>query len=246
MTLLHSQIDTRRSQVPLPIVRAAGVRKTFRMGDAAVEVLRGVDLAIAPGEFVAIEGRSGSGKSTLLHLLGALDEPDAGTVEVEGRDLSRMGHRERSAVRNRAVGFVFQFYHLLPELDVTQNTLLAAMVRFSVFGYREQRRQLRDRATELLTRLGLDHRLRHKPSQLSGGERQRVAIARALMNDPKVLLADEPTGNLDVETGRQIMEVLEALHRDHGQTIVMVTHDRSLARTADRSLVLREGRIVGG
>ena len=228
-----------------PIVRATGVRKTFRMGDADVEVLRGVDLSINPGEFVAIEGRSGSGKSTLLHLLGALDEPDAGTVEVEGRDLSALGHRERSAVRNRAVGFVFQFYHLLPELDVTENTLLAAMVRFSLLGYRRRRRELRDRAGELLTRLGLGHRLRHRPAQLSGGERQRVAIARALMNDPKVLLADEPTGNLDVDTGRQIMDVLAALHAEHGQTVVMVTHDRTLARTADRSLVLREGRLVG-
>ena len=238
---LETPFQTRETKGP--IVRASGLRKTFRMGDASVEVLKGVDLDVRPGEFLAIEGRSGSGKSTLLHLLGALDEPDAGTIEVLGRDLKLMSAADRSRVRNAACGFVFQFYHLLPELSVLENTLLAAMVRHSWLGFRSNRVELRGRATDLLDRLGLGHRLGHRPNQLSGGERQRVAIARALMNDPPVLLADEPTGNLDFETGREIMAVLEALHRDHGQTVVMVTHDRSLARTADRSMVLVEGRL---
>ena len=197
----------------------------------------------APGEFLAIEGRSGSGKSTLLHLLGALDEPDAGSIRVQGRDLMEMGGKERSRVRNRACGFVFQFYHLLPELNVLENTLLAAMVQYSWIGFRSNRRELKSRAADLLSRLGLGHRLSHRPNQLSGGERQRVAIARALMNNPPLLLADEPTGNLDFDTGREIMAVLEGLHRDHGQTVVMVTHDRTLARTADRSMVLVEGKL---
>ena len=230
-------------QADAPIVRAVGVRKTFRMGDASVEVLKGVDLDVRPGEFLAIEGRSGSGKSTLLHLLGALDEPDAGSIRVQGRDLMEMGGKERSRVRNRACGFVFQFYHLLPELNVLENTLLAAMVQHSWIGFRSNRRELKSRAADLLNRLGLGHRLSHRPNQLSGGERQRVAIARALMNDPPLLLADEPTGNLDFDTGREIMAVLEGLHRDHGQTVVMVTHDRTLARAADRSMVLVEGKL---
>ncbi|HSU69387.1 MAG TPA: ATP-binding cassette domain-containing protein, partial [Tepidisphaeraceae bacterium] len=145
--------------------------------------------------------------------------------------------------RNTQFGFVFQFYHLLPELNVTENTLLAPMIEFSWLGFRKRNNELRERAKDLLTQMGLGHRLKHKVTVLSGGERQRVAIARALMNSPKVLFADEPTGNLDTETGKQIMGTLEKLHRDQGQTIVLVTHDRSLARTADRLLVLKEGRL---
>lgn len=225
------------------LLRAAGVRKTFQMGDSRIEVLTGVDLTVRDGEFVAIEGRSGSGKSTLLHLLGALDAPDAGSIEFDGRDFSSIGPGERSRLRNLHFGFVFQFYHLLPELNVIENTMLAAMVKYSWLSFRSNRAQLRQRAADLLKQFGMEHRLRHRPSQLSGGERQRVAIARALMNSPRVLFADEPTGNLDAQTGRQIMSVLEDLHRQHNQTIVMVTHDRSIARQADRILVLREGRL---
>ena len=228
---------------PQPIVRAHGVRKTFRMGDSTVQVLKGVDLSIRAGEFLAIEGRSGSGKSTLLHILGALDEPDAGSVQYGGRDLVTMSGRDRARLRNTEFGFVFQFYHLLPELNVLENTLLAAMIEHSWLGFRRNRANLRDRARGVLEQLGMAHRLRHRPSQLSGGERQRVAIARALMNNPRVLYADEPTGNLDAETGRQIMSVLEKLHREIGQTIIMVTHDRSLARQADRVLVLKDGKL---
>ena len=226
-----------------PILRAATLSKSFQMGESVVQVLKRVDLTINQGEFVAIEGRSGSGKSTLLHILGALDDPDSGSIDYDGRNIVAMSGAAKSRLRNQDFGFVFQFYHLLPELNVIENVLLSAMVRYSWFGFRSNRRELRTRATELLESLGMGHRLRHRPSQLSGGERQRVAIARALMNQPRVLYADEPTGNLDAETGRQIMGVLEKLHREKSQTIVMVTHDRTIARQADRVLVLREGLL---
>jgi ABC-type lipoprotein export system ATPase subunit len=328
-----------------PILRAVGLRKSFRMGEDSLTVLKHTDLTIRPGEFLAIEGRSGSGKSTLLHLLGALDTADEGTLQFQGRDYTRhndpgpaawvrfLGRRavfwtgivvlflgivaafatriarpddetmarleaellqgqdladaqaaisrvalfavialclyglaalilvphfvaqtiklvnylvrDRGAarVRNRDFGFVFQFYHLLPELNVLENTMLSPMIQFSWRGFLKRRAQLRTRATEVLQQLGMGHRLTHRPNQLSGGERQRVAIARALMNNPRVLFADEPTGNLDAETGKQIMGVLEKLHQEQGQTIVMVTHDRTLARRADRVLVMKDGKL---
>jgi lipoprotein-releasing system ATP-binding protein len=227
-----------------PILCAQDLRKSFRMGDANVVVLKQVSLDIRAGEFVAIEGRSGSGKSTLMHLLGALDAADSGNVTYEGQNLQAMSANDRSRLRNLYFGFVFQFYHLLPELTVLENTLLPSMIQFSWLAWHRRKKELRGRAVEVLTQLGLEHRLRHRPNQLSGGERQRVAIARALMNRPKVLFADEPTGNLDAETGRQIMDVLEKLHHEHGQTVVMVTHDRGLAREADRVLLLKDGKIV--
>ncbi len=225
------------------ILRAAALKKTFRMGDSAVEVLKGADLSIRTGEFVAIEGRSGSGKSTLLHILGALDEPDSGSIIYAEQDIATLSGVGKSRLRNQQFGFVFQFYHLLPELNVLENTLLASMVEHSWLSFKSHRTSLRQRAIEVLKQLGMEHRLKHKPNQLSGGERQRVAIARALMNNPRVLFADEPTGNLDAETGRQIMAVLENLHRNHGQTIAMVTHDRTIARQADRVLVLKDGKL---
>src|SRR5271154_3246531 len=212
------------------ILQATGLRKHFRMGDSVIEVLCGADIAVREGEFLAVEGRSGTGKSTLLHILGVLDGADAGQVLLDGQDVASLGPKAKAAVRNKSIGFVFQFYHLLPELNVLENTMLAAMVERSWLNFRSQRRQLRQRATELLDRFGLGHRLRHRPRQLSGGERQRVAIARALMNSPRLLLADEPTGNLDQETGSQILDALSPLHREQGQTIVMVTHDRTIAR----------------
>jgi ABC-type lipoprotein export system ATPase subunit len=242
MTAPQSSPASAPSQVAT-ILRAKDIRRTFRMGDAGIKVLTSVDLAIRSGEFIAIEGRSGSGKSTLLHILGALDGPDGGTVEFEGRDITRFSGAERSRLRNTQFGFVFQFYHLLPELNVLENTLLSPMIEHSWLGYRHRKSELTTRAKALLDSLGMAGRLKHRPWQLSGGERQRVAIARALMNNPRVLFADEPTGNLDEETGRQIMGVLEKLHREKGQTIVMVTHDRTLARTADRTLILQDGRL---
>jgi lipoprotein-releasing system ATP-binding protein len=229
-----------------PILRAQGLKKSFRMGDSVIEVLRHIDLSVKPGEFLAIEGRSGSGKSTLLHLLGALDTPDSGSILYEGNDLAAVSGTRRSALRNTQFGFVFQFYHLLPELNVLENVLLTTMVEHGWIAYLRERGRLRERAKEVLDQMGLGHRLTHRPSQLSGGERQRVAIARALMNSPKVLFADEPTGNLDAETGRQIMSVLENLHQRQRQTIIMVTHDRLLARQADRILVLAEGKLMSG
>lgn len=225
------------------ILRARDVYKTFRMGDSNIEVLSGLDVVIRAGEFLAIEGRSGSGKSTLLHLLGALDAPDRGVIEYDTADLARVSQTERSRIRNEHFGFVFQFYHLLPELNVLENTMLAAMVKHSWLAFRSARSVLKKRAEEVLSKLQLEHRMRHRPNQLSGGERQRVAIARALMNEPRVLFADEPTGNLDYDTGRKIMNVLESLHTELKQTIVMVTHDRALAREADRVLLLKGGKL---
>ena len=225
------------------ILKAQGVRKTFRMGDSTVQVLKNADLSIRAGEFLAIEGRSGSGKSTLLHIMGALDAADGGSIEYEGRDIAQMSSPERSKLRNTQFGFVSQFYHLLPELNVLENAELSAMIEHSWFSFRANKRAIQQRAVDILKQLGMDHRLKHRPNQLSGGERQRVAIARALMNQPKVLFADEPTGNLDAETGKQIMAVLETLHRERGQTIVMVTHDRTVAKKADRVLVLKDGKL---
>ena len=225
------------------ILVASGVRKSFRMGDSEIQVLKGVNLAVAPGEFIAIEGRSGSGKSTLLHILGALDEPDGGAVIFDGRDAAKISSAERAVLRCSQFGFVFQFYHLLPELNVLENTMLSSMIQNSLAGFRAKKAELAGRARELLGQMGLEHRLRHRTAHLSGGERQRVAIARALMNRPRVVFADEPTGNLDADTGRQIMSVLERLHQHDGQTIVLVTHDRSLAQRADRVLVLEGGGL---
>jgi lipoprotein-releasing system ATP-binding protein len=231
------------AQIP-NILSASAIHKSYRMGESTVEVLRHVDLTVKRGEFLAIEGRSGSGKSTLMHLLGALDVPDKGTIQYEGQDIAAMSSAGRSELRNQQFGFVFQFYHLLPELNVLENTLLAPMIRHSWGAFSRLRGDLRNRAQEVLAQIGMGHRLKHRPNQLSGGERQRVAIARALMNQPRVLFADEPTGNLDAETGRQIMNVLEKIHAEHGQTVLMVTHDRSLAAEADRVLLLKDGRLA--
>jgi lipoprotein-releasing system ATP-binding protein len=238
-----ASFNSARPGTSTPILRAAAIAKSFQMGDQVLTVLKHVDLSLRPGEFVAIEGRSGSGKSTLLHVMGALDSADAGELEYDGRSIPRMSGNERSALRNTQFGFVFQFYHLLPELNVLENTLLSAMIQHSWLGYHGRKRELVDRAKSILTQLGMEHRLKQSPNRLSGGERQRVAIARALMNTPRVLFADEPTGNLDAETGRQIMAVLERLHQEQGQTIVMVTHDRTLARRADRVLVMKDGKL---
>ena len=225
------------------ILRAEGLYKFYRMGAAKVDVLRGVDLSVRKGEFVAVVGASGSGKSTLLHILGALDSPDKGVVSFEGRDLSRHSAGELNRFRNKMVGFVFQFYHLLDELNVLENVFLPAMTGRSIVGWLASRRWAKKRARELLSQLGLSERANHKPYQLSGGERQRVAIGRALMNEPRILLADEPTGNLDSATGNGILEVFEKLNRV-GQTIVMVTHDERIAQKAGRIITLADGKIT--
>ncbi len=224
------------------ILKAEVVYKSYRMGAAKVRVLKGVDLAVKKGEFLAIVGASGSGKSTLLHILGALDRPDKGVVRFEGRNLSRAGEGELNRFRNKMVGFVFQFYHLLDELNVLENVFLPAMAGTGVVGWLSRRRSAKSRARELLKQLGLSERAKHKPYQLSGGERQRVAIGRALMNEPRLLLVDEPTGNLDSETGNGILEVFEKLNRA-GETIVMVTHDEGIAHRAGRIITLADGKI---
>ena len=224
------------------ILKAEGLHKSYRMGATEVKVLKGVDLSVKKGEFVAIIGASGSGKSTLLHILGALDKPSSGVVTFENRDLSRFRAGRLNRFRNKTVGFIFQFYHLLDELSVLENVFLPAMTGKSIIGWFACRRQAKNRAKELLAQLGLTERIQHKPYQLSGGERQRVAIGRALMNEPKLLLADEPTGNLDSATGNGILDVLEALNRA-GQTIVMVTHDERIAQRAGRIVTLADGKI---
>lgn len=225
------------------ILRATNLQKSYTMGQTVLRVLRGLSVSVDEGEFLAIMGSSGSGKSTLLHLLGALDVPDRGQVVFRGRDIFAGSNAERDRLRNATFGFVFQFYHLLPELNVVENVLLPCMVGHSVIDWMGARRSLRRQATDLLERLGLAERLKHRPNELSGGERQRVAIARALANRPQVLLADEPTGNLDAKTGRGIMDVLKELN-DEGQTIVMVTHDPQVAAVAHRIVHLEDGRIV--
>jgi len=224
------------------LIKAENIHKSYRMGLADVNVLKGVDLTIKKGEFLAIIGSSGSGKSTLLHILGTLDRPDKGVVRYDGRDLSDCSNRELNKFRNKMVGFVFQFYHLLDELNVLENVFLPAMASKSILGWMRARRAAKTRAKELLSQFGLDARVGHKPFQLSGGERQRVAIGRALMNEPTVLLADEPTGNLDSETGNGILQVFEKLHKA-GQTIVMVTHNQRIAKRAGRIVTLEDGKI---
>ena len=211
--------------------------KTYRMGTVDVPVLKGASISVMAGEWVAILGSSGSGKSTLLHLLGALDHPDpgGGRVLFQDSDVNAFTQSQRNRYRNVDVGFVFQFYHLLPELTVLENTMLPGLV-----GNGSARR---DRAVKLLNAFGLGHRLEHRPRELSGGERQRTAIARALVSEPAVLLADEPTGNLDEDTGAGILDLLAAEHA-RGLTIVMVTHDRSIADRADRVVELHGGVVV--
>lgn len=226
------------------VLRAEGLHRSFYKG-SEVPVLRGVDLDVHKGEFLSIVGASGSGKTTLLHLLGTLDQPDQGAIYWQGERIDNQPTHVRDAYRNRTCGFVFQFYHLLPELDAIENVLLPKMIELGPIQYWTQRRRWKRRAIELLERVGLGHRLTHRPAQLSGGEMQRTAIARALINDPEILLADEPTGNLDAETGARIFELLSELRREAELTLVLVTHDTGLAARADRTLRLAQGVLVG-
>ncbi len=217
--------------------------KSYRKNAIEVPVLRGVSLSIHPGEFLSIVGQSGSGKSTLLHLLGTLDAPDRGEIYYAGRRIDNLPAKDRDALRNRQFGMIFQFYHLLPELTTLENVLSPLMIRDGVWNYLRNRHSHRRRAAELLELVGLGHRLKHRPRELSGGEMQRAAIARALVAQPDLLLADEPTGNLDATTGGEIIRILRTLNHDQNLTIVMVTHDRSIADQTDRIVRLAGGRI---
>jgi len=219
------------------LLSARGLKKTYVMGQRSLEVLRGVDVAIARGDFVALRGASGTGKSTLLHLIGGLDMPNAGEIIFAGQNIASFSDRQLTDFRNRRVGFVFQAYHLLPELTALENVCLPARVARIATGNAAKR------ASELLARVGLKDRLDHKPSELSGGEQQRVAIARALINEPELLLADEPTGNLDSHTGGEIMELLQSLRTERQTTLVIATHDAKVAAAAPRVIELVDGRI---
>jgi len=225
---------------------AHDLTKSYRKGNIQIPVLRGVRLEVPQGAFVAIVGQSGSGKSTLLHLLATLDKPDRGEVRFEGRRIDNLPALQRDRLRNRTLGMIFQFYHLLPELTTLENVLAPIMISDGVWRYWRRRQAHRQQAEHLLDMVGLAHRLRHKPRELSGGEMQRAAIARALIASPKLLLADEPTGNLDRQNGQEIMEILRTLNADQNLTIVMVTHDLSIARQADRTVRLVEGRVQVG
>lgn len=229
--------------MPQAHVAALAVQKSYRKGQHFVPVLHGVDISVRRGEFLSIIGQSGSGKSTLMHLIGLLDGPDVGEVQLEGERIDDLPATTRDELRNRVFGFVFQFYHLLPELSLIENVLTPMMIRHSIWNYWKRRHEFQDRAKEIIDRVGLSHRLTHKPSELSGGEMQRAAIARALVARPEILLADEPTGNLDAKTGREIIDLIAQLNEKERLTIIMVTHDKSIAAEAHRTVKLCEGRI---
>jgi lipoprotein-releasing system ATP-binding protein len=220
-----------------PLIQAVGLSKWYGERNR-VEVLRGLSLEVWPGEKVVIVGQSGVGKSTLLHVLGALDHPSEGRVLFDGTDLASLDDRQLAGLRNREIGFVFQFHHLLPDFSALENTMMPALIRGD--GWSEAA----DRARQVLERVGLGHRLQHKPGELSGGEQQRVAVARAIVLSPRAVLADEPTGNLDPAMAEEVHQLLVGLNSEHGITLVLVTHNDRLAALADRTLQLRDGRLV--
>jgi lipoprotein-releasing system ATP-binding protein len=226
---------------PSPALELRGVRKVFRQGTVELAVLNGIELALQPGEIVALVGPSGAGKSTMLHVAGLLERPDSGAVLIDGRDCGGLSDEHRTMLRRRALGFVYQFHHLLPEFSAVENVMLPQMIAGV------SRADARRKAEALLGRVGLAERLAHRPARLSGGEQQRVAIVRALANDPKILLADEPTGNLDHTTAAGVIETLIEIVRAHGLAALIATHNLELAARLDRTVVLEDGclRAVG-
>lgn len=219
------------------IIETIGLYKTYQLGNLAVEVLKDINLTIPKGAFVSIMGPSGSGKSTLLYLMGGLDQPTSGSIKIKGKELSVMKDQEQSIMRRREVGFVFQFYNLIPNLSVEENTLLPVLLD----GKRIKAYQRR--LDEILGIVGLSDRRRHTPRELSGGQQQRVAIARALINEPDIILADEPIGNLDSKTGMEVMELLQTINREKGKTIVQVTHSREAAAYGQRTIHVKDGKV---
>lgn len=224
------------------VIDARQLMKSYVQPASRLDVLKGVTFQVKEGEFLAVVGPSGAGKSTLLHIIGGLDKPSSGTVSVDGEDIYRLGDKARAKIRSRKIGFIFQFYHLLPEFSALENVLLPAMV----CGRNTDMSFLKARAGELLGKVGLSHRLEHRPSELSGGEQQRVAIARSLMNEPKILLCDEPTGNLDSASGAEIINLLAELNRDKKLTLIIVTHDSGIARRAQKIVMMKDGRFMAG
>jgi len=225
---------------PAPALELCGVRKVFHQAGVELPVLNGIDLALDPGEIVALVGPSGAGKSTMLHVAGLLERPDGGSVLIEGRDCGGLSDEHRTLLRRRALGFVYQFHHLLPEFSALENVMLPQMIAGVA------RHQARDKAAALLERVGLAERVSHRPARLSGGEQQRVALVRALANDPKILLADEPTGNLDHTTATSVMAILIEIVRASGLAALIATHNLELAGRLDRIVVLEDGKLRSG
>ena len=222
------------------ILRAENICKSYVQSSHTLHVLKKVDVQIKKGEIVTIVGPSGAGKSTLLHILGGLDQPNEGKVFIEGEDLYDLDDSDRARIRNKKIGFVFQFYHLLPEFTALENTVLPVLVREKNNNFR----QYESLGMEMLSRVGLKERAKHKPNQLSGGEQQRVAIARSLINQPAIIFCDEPTGNLDSETGKDIIKLLIKLNRDNTQTLVIVTHDENIAKESHRTVYMKDGQLI--
>jgi len=225
------------------VLTAQNVRKSFKIGDRSIEILHGAHLELLQGERLCLMGSSGAGKSTFLHILGLLEEPTEGAVIINGESAWQQPAKERARLRNQHIGFVFQFYHLLPELTAIENVLIPAMIAHAHGDRKMNRSADKDRAETLLTKFDLDQRLDHKPGQLSGGERQRVAVARALFLDPEILIADEPTGNLDTATGEAVLELLLDEQRERKLSLLLVTHDERLSARCDRTLHMEDGQI---
>jgi ABC-type lipoprotein export system ATPase subunit len=227
----------------IPLLQVIGLDRQFQEGDRVLHILRGVDMTVAKGEWVSILGRSGSGKSTLMHLVAGIDRATSGQIIFDGQCITALSGAALDGYRNRKMGLVFQSYHLLPELSALDNVMVAGMMEGSAFSWLGKRKSIKARAQILLTRVGLGERMHHKPAKLSGGERQRVAIARALINNPALILADEPTGNLDAQTAEEILALFGELQKE-GHTLVLVTHDDKVAAKGNRVVTLKDGQVV--